>query len=135
MAHYLECVRIQAIASEASALFGGKWPYQMSTPPGGYSAVPRQDQIDQFEYKCREVAQFIDGALVPDLLAIAPFYLDQAGIGVGLGNYFSWGVLDDDIEGGDPYRRLFPRGVIIGALETVNLQVQRSTRSRTCASG
>lgn len=114
-AHYLESIRVQAVASEAEALLGGKFPYHMSTPPGGYSSVPHQDQIDQYEAKVREVRDFIDSALIPDLLAIAPFYLDQAGIGQGHGNYFSWGVLDEDIEGGDPYKRLFPRGSVIGA--------------------
>jgi [NiFe] hydrogenase large subunit len=116
-AHYLESIRIQAVASEASAIFGGKFPYQMSTPPGGYSSVPHQDQLDQFEFKCREVADFIDTALLPDLLSIAPYYKDQAAVGAGYGNYFSWGVLDEDIQTGDPYKRVFPRGAITGALK------------------
>lgn len=114
-AHYLESIQVQAVASEASAVFGGKFPYHMSTPPGGYSSVPHQDQLDQFEAKCREVARFIDQKLVPDLMAIAPHYLDQAEIGQGHGNYFSWGVLDTDFTNGDPYKRFFPRGAIIDA--------------------
>ncbi|HZK48059.1 MAG TPA: nickel-dependent hydrogenase large subunit [Thermoleophilia bacterium] len=122
-AHYLESIKVQAVASEASALFGGKFPYQMSTPPGGFASVPHQDQIDQFEAKVREVKGFIDGTLVPDLMAIAPFYLDQAGIGAGHGNYFTWGVIDEDLEGGDPYKRLFPRGGVFGAFDG-NLSVQ-----------
>ncbi len=122
-AHYLEAIKIQAIASEASAVFGAKFPYHMSTPPGGYSSVPHEEQINEYEFKCREVADFIDQKLVPDLLAIAPFYLDQAGIGKGYGNYFTWGVLDQDLEKGDPYKRFFPRGAVMGAFAG-NLAVQ-----------
>jgi [NiFe] hydrogenase large subunit len=123
-ANYLESIRIQAIASEASAVFGGKFPYQMSTPPGGYSSVPHEEQLDTFEFKCREVKAFIDNKLLPDLFAIAPYYLDQAAIGKGHGNYFSWGVLDDDYQTGDPYKRFFPRGAVMGALQG-NLAVQQ----------
>jgi hydrogenase large subunit len=113
LAHYLESVGVQATASEASAVFGGKFPYQMSTPPGGFSGPPpSQAQLDAYDTKVKQVQQFIDGVMVPDLLAIAPFYLDQAAIGRGYANYFSWGVLDDDVETGDPYKRFFPLGAI-----------------------
>jgi [NiFe] hydrogenase large subunit len=128
-AHYLESVRVQAIASEASAVFGGKFPYEMSTPPGGYSSVPSQSQIDRFAALCTEVRGFIDNTIVPDLLAIAPFYIDQAAIGKGIGNYFSWGVLDLDLENGDPYKRFFPRGAIVGGkLEVQKIDQQADVR-------
>ncbi len=123
-AHYLESVSIQATASEAFAVFGGKFPHHMSTPPGGWSSVPHEEQINRYAFKVQQVKDFIDNKMVPDLLAIAPYYLDQATIGQGHGNYFSWGVLDwNDMEEGRPENRFFPQGAVIGALEG-NLDVQ-----------
>ncbi len=39
-AHYLESLRIKSLATEAAAVFGGKYPYIMSSPPGGVTCVP-----------------------------------------------------------------------------------------------
>ncbi|GAB4251658.1 MAG: nickel-dependent hydrogenase large subunit [Thermoleophilia bacterium] len=126
-AHYLEAVTVQAVASEATAIFGGKFPHHMSTPPGGYSSFPHEEQINSFEFKVRQVKDFIDNKMIPDLLAIAPYYLEQAQIGAGHGNYLSWGVLDEDLETGDPYARYFPRGAVFGALEgNLNLEQAES---------
>jgi len=33
---------------------------------------------------------FVDQVYLPDLLAIAPYYLDYAKVGEGLGNFLTW---------------------------------------------
>jgi hydrogenase large subunit len=49
---------------------------------------------------------------LPDLLAVASFYKDWAGIGGGLSNYLSYGDLP--VNGyGDPSKFKFPRGAIL----------------------
>jgi len=52
--------------------------------------------------------------MIPDTLAIAPFYIDAAGYGGGVGNHMSWGVYDD--KSMDPLKRSLPRGMLVGGL-------------------
>jgi hypothetical protein len=60
----------------------------------------------------RLVKDFVDNKLIPDLLAIAPYYLYLKDYGAGHKNYISVGVLDAKSQ--DPYDRFFPRGAILG---------------------
>lgn len=110
VAHYLEAIRIKSLATEASAVFGGKFPYIMSTPPGGVTCIPTLTQIADYKDKMTIVKEFVDNKLIPDLLAIAPYYLYLKDYGAGHKNYISMGVLDGESQ--DPYDRLFPRGAI-----------------------
>jgi [NiFe] hydrogenase large subunit len=50
-AHYIESLRIKSLGTEAAAVFGGKYPYIMSTPPGGVTCVPTLTQIADFQDK------------------------------------------------------------------------------------
>jgi hydrogenase large subunit len=59
------------------------------------------------------MVDFVDQVYIPDLLAIAPYYLEYAGLGEGLGNFLTWGEFPgDDINDASKY--LVPRGVILG---------------------
>lgn len=112
VAHYIESLRIKSLATEAAAVFGGKFPYIMSSPPGGVTCVPTLTQIVDYQDKMRLVKDFVDNKLVPDLMAIAPYYLYLKDYGAGHKNYISMGVLDAKSQ--DPYDRFFPRGAILG---------------------
>ena len=94
-----------------SALFGGRMPMTMTSPPGGVNAIVNLDLIAHFLYRLKKVQAFVDNVFIPDVLAVAPFYLDWAGIGKGHGNYLAWGVFED-LGTGDPYKRLLPRGAV-----------------------
>ncbi|NIV34688.1 MAG: hydrogenase 1 large subunit, partial [Anaerolineae bacterium] len=39
--------------------------------------------------------QFVEQVYIPDLLAVAPFYTDWAGVGEGIGNFMSYGEFPD----------------------------------------
>ena len=110
VAHYLESIKVKSLATEAAAVFGGKFPYVMSTPPGGVTCVPTLTMIADYQDKMRKVRAFVDDTVIPDLLAIAPYYLYLKDYGPGHRNYLSMGVLDAKSQ--DPYERLFPRGAI-----------------------
>ncbi len=112
-AHYLQALAIQAKAAQALAVFGGKFPYHMSTPPGGVTVVPSLQDIENFEFIMKEVTDFVRNVFVPDVLAVAPYYIDHATFGKGVGNFLSWGVLED-VDSRDPYKRALPRGAIFG---------------------
>jgi len=111
VAHYLDALEMQAQAASASAVFGGKMPMTMTSPPGGVNCMVDLDLIATFLYKLKKVQAFIDNVFIPDVLAVAPFYLDWAGIGKGHANYLAWGVFDDPASR-DPYKRLLPRGAV-----------------------
>jgi Ni,Fe-hydrogenase I large subunit len=50
-AHYIESLRIKSLANEAAAVFGGKYPFIMSSPPGGVTCVPTITQIADYQDK------------------------------------------------------------------------------------
>ncbi len=37
-----------------------------------------------------KIVEFVDQVYIPDILAIAPYYKDYAGIGGELGNFLTW---------------------------------------------
>lgn len=119
VAHYLESIQMQALANQALALFGGKFPHFMTSPPGGVLTVPTAERLAEFYGRIVKVAGWITNTMVPDLLAIAPFYLDYAGIGAGCKNFLAWGVFDEKEPGGK--NRLLPRGAIFD-LDPKNLK-------------
>ncbi len=122
-ASYLKSLKIKSLANEAGAVFGGKFPYIISSPPGGVTCIPTLTQIADYQDKMLKVKDFIDDTLIPDLMAIAPYYLYLKDYGGSHKSYLSMGVLDAKNQ--DPYDRLFPRGAImngdLGNLQKVDL--------------
>lgn len=109
-AHYLMALEAQQEANDGQAALGGRFPMVMSYMPGGMMRVPTLDEINYYIGQMEKVKLFIDTVMVPDLLAIAPFYIDLAETGKGHGNYLSWGIFDDESQ--DPAARLIPSGAI-----------------------
>ena len=118
VAHYLEALDWQREFIKIHAVLGGKNPHLQSFLVGGM-AIP-VDPDEQTAINAHTLAQlrgfiakardFVRRVYVPDVLAVAPFYLDWAGHGAGVGNYLVYGEypLDDTA---DPALFL-PRGVI-----------------------
>lgn len=122
VAHYLQALEIQQRACDAGAMLGGRYPMINNYVPGGVTQMPGIEEIEYYKSQMSDVKTFIDTIMVPDLLAIAPYYLNLATYGKGVGNFLTWGVLDEKSQ--DPYDRLFPRGGIFDgklALEKVDL--------------
>jgi [NiFe] hydrogenase large subunit/hydrogenase large subunit len=69
------------------------------------------EAIEYYIGQMERVKQFVDNVMVPDLLTIAPYYMDLAKQGQGVGNYLSWGLFDTKSQ--VPEERLFPRGMIV----------------------
>jgi len=107
-AHYLEALEVQAVANEIVAIIAGKFSHPMTSVPGGTAFVPTVDKLDDILYRFVRVKEFIDTALIPDTLAIAPFILDATTYGGGTGNFLSWGVFEAADR--DPVNRFLPRG-------------------------
>ncbi len=124
VAHYLEALDWQRDVIRAHAVLGGKNPNLqtylvggMSTPidPNSQAAI-NADTIAMLLGLWTRAKEFVDKVYLPDVLAVAPFYLEWAGIGGGDRNFLSYGDFPD--KNGDFW---MPQGVILGGdLSTVH---------------
>ena len=112
VAHYLEALDKQAQASHISAIFGGRMPMTMTTPAGGSVHIPTIDDLANLRPRLMEIRDWVENVYIPDVLAVAPYYLDYAGVGKGPANFLAWGVFDDPSF--DSKKRLLPSGIVIG---------------------
>jgi len=119
VAHYLEALEWQKEMVKVHTIFGGKNPH----PNYLVGGVPCSLNIDEanainadrlahvgrlFE----EGQRFIEQVYIPDLLAIAPFYLDWTEIGGGVKNYLAYGDLPTN-GFADIAHFKFPRGAVL----------------------
>jgi len=120
VAHYLEALEWQKEIVKVHTIFGGKNPH----PNYLVGGVPCAINIDEANALNAErlayvgtlfaqAKEFIDQVYIPDLLAVAPYYLDWGGIGGGLENYLAYGDLPTNGYA-DVAKFKFPRGAVIG---------------------
>jgi [NiFe] hydrogenase large subunit len=94
------------------AVFGGKNPHTQFTISGGvtcYDAL-RPERLEEYRALYKETRAFIEQVYIPDLLAVASYYKDWAGIG-GCTNYLSFGEFPQVEK--DMNSRWIPPGVIM----------------------
>ena len=119
VAHYLEALEWQKEIVKVHTIFGGKNPH----PNYLVGGVPCSINIDEANAinaerlayvgtLLKEAKDFINQVYIPDLMAIAPYYLDWAGIGGGLENYLAYGDLPTN-GFADISKFKFPRGIIL----------------------
>ncbi len=115
VSHYLDALSLQSRLARMHAIFGGKNPHIQTYTVGGVTCVNdlNPDRISEFMFLLKEGQNFIDNVYLPDVLAIAPFYLDWAGIGGGLENYLTYGMFPGQ-GGKEPESLWFPRGIVKG---------------------
>lgn len=122
-AHYLEALNWQREVIRAHAILGAKNPHLQTYLVGGMSipvdpnsqAAINADKIAQLLALFAQAKEFVEKVYLPDVLAVAPFYLDFAATGEGLGNFMSYGDLPL-VDGADPNKPgdlFFPRGIIL----------------------
>lgn len=117
VAHYLEALDWQREVIKAHAILGAKNPHLqtylvggMATPidPNSQAAI-NADKIAMLLGFFKKAKVFVEKVYLPDVLAVAPFYLDWAGLGEGIGNFLSVGDFPQ-ADGKD----FLPPGVIVG---------------------
>ncbi|MBI5423225.1 MAG: nickel-dependent hydrogenase large subunit [Opitutae bacterium] len=118
--HYLEALEWQKEIVKIHTIFGGKNPH----PNYLVGGVPCSINIDEANainaerlafvgQTLQRAKEFVEQVYIPDVLAVAPFYLDWAGIGGGLENYLVYGDLPTN-GFADVKSFKFPRGAILG---------------------
>jgi Ni,Fe-hydrogenase I large subunit len=119
VAHYLEALDWQREFIRMHAVLGGKNPHLQSFLVGGMATPVDPDRqasinmgtIAGLRELIAKARDFVTRVYIPDLLAVASFYKDWAGLGQGVGNYLVYGEYPD-AEG--PGAALYlPAGVIM----------------------
>ena len=119
VAHYLEALEWQKEIVKVHTIFGGKNPHP-NYLVGGAPCSINTDESNAINAErlamvgglFEDARTFVEQVYIPDLLAVAPFYADWAGVGGGLSNYLTYGDLP--VNGyGDPSKFKFPRGAIL----------------------
>jgi Ni,Fe-hydrogenase I large subunit len=119
VAHYLEALEWQKDVIRMHATLGSKNPHLQTYIVGGV-AVP-VDPTSQNALNAGSLAfmkglaakalEFVEKVYIPDVLAVAPFYLPWAGVGGGVGNFLTCGEFPlDGLPGTDNY--WLPSGII-----------------------
>lgn len=119
VAHYLEALDWQRDATKIHTIFGGKNPHPNFVVGGipmpidlNSDTALNAERLSIISDSIDKMIAFVDQVYLPDLLAIAPYYLEYGGIGEGLGNFLTWGEFPgEDIR--DTSKFLVPRSVII----------------------
>ena len=110
VAHYLEALEMQAVAAEIIAIMGGKFPHFMTSIPGGTAFVPTEQKLDDILFRFIKLRDWVTNTMIPDTLAIAPYYAGALEYGGGHGNFLAWGVFND--ESFEMTSRYLPGGVV-----------------------
>jgi len=115
VAHYLEALEWQKDVIKVHAILGAKNPHPQTFLVGGMS-IPvdpnsqnaiNADKIAWMAKLLKQAREFVEQVYIPDVLAVAPAYLDWAAIGGGVGNFLAYGDFPD-VSG----NFFLPRGVV-----------------------
>jgi Ni,Fe-hydrogenase I large subunit len=123
VAHYLEALDWQREVIKAHAILGSKNPHPQTYLVGGMArpADPNNatainaDQIAHLRDLFTKAADFVKKVYLPDVLAVAPYYLDWTKLGGGLSNYLSFGEfpLTESVSSDEPGDLFLPRGIVL----------------------
>ncbi|MCL4489132.1 MAG: nickel-dependent hydrogenase large subunit [Chloroflexi bacterium] len=119
VAHYLEALDWQKDATKIHTIFGGKNPHPNFVVGGvpmpidlNSDTALNADRLSIISQSIDRMVEFVDQVYIPDLLAVAPYYLEYASLGEGLGNFLTWGEFPDT-DNSDTSKFLVPRAVIL----------------------
>ena len=119
VAHYLECLDWQSQVTKIHTIFGGKNPHPNFVVGGvplpidmNSDQALNAEKLAVIADSIKRMKDFVEQVYLPDLLAIAPYYLEYANIGEGLGNFLVWGEFPEG-QLNEIDKLIFPRGAII----------------------
>ncbi|HEY7094927.1 MAG TPA: nickel-dependent hydrogenase large subunit [Ktedonobacterales bacterium] len=121
VAHYLEALDWQRDFIRIHAILGGKNPHPQSYLVGGMATAlnpnspetVNADRLSLLAQLLQRGQDFVAQVYLPDVVAVASFYKDWAGIGGGLGSYMAYGDYGSDAAE-RPETYFFPNGLIAG---------------------
>lgn len=127
VAHYLEALDWQRDATKIHTIFGGKNPHPNFVVGGvpmpidlNSDTALNAERLSIINDSIDKMIAFVDQVYIPDLLAIAPYYLEYGALGEGLGNFLTWGEFPGE-DNSDVSKFLVPRAVILNK-DLTNIQ-------------
>lgn len=119
VAHYLEALDWQRDATKIHTIFGGKNPHPNFVVGGvpmpidlNSDTALNAERLSIISDSIDKMIDFVDQVYLPDLLAIAPYYLEYGSFGEGLGNFLTWGEFPGE-DNSDISGFLVPRAVVL----------------------
>lgn len=122
-AHYLEALYYQSEASAISGIIGGKMPHIMTSIPGGTTFVPTDEKLARILERFTAIRDWVQNTMIPDTLALAPFYPEALTYGKGVGRFLAYGVFDKKSR--NPEERYLPAGVIASGLNLTSVDEKK----------
>lgn len=121
VSHYLQALDWQRDVIKLHAILGAKNPHPQTYVVGGMAVTVDPNSVtainagslSEMSVLIARARDFVERVYVPDVLAIAGYYKDWAGIGAGIGNYLAYGDFPEN-DSGDPSAFFLPRGRIMG---------------------
>ncbi len=120
VAHYLEALDWQSHVTKIHTILGGRNPHPNFVVGGvpmpidlNSDTALNAERLSIISDSIDRIINFVDQVYLPDVLAIAPYYLDYAGLGEGLGNFLTWGEFPGE-DNSDTSQFLVPRALITG---------------------
>jgi hydrogenase large subunit len=112
LGHYVKAAEMRRKAHEMGAIFGGRLPHSPAYIGGGFTAVAKAAERDQFRAYLNELLAFITDVYLPDAELLASLYPDYFDIGCGYGNLLAYGVFELNAAGTSKLLRpgRLPRG-------------------------
>lgn len=108
--HYLEGLKMRALAQKMAAVFAGKMPHVSALVPGGVTEHATAGKIAAYADMLTKLQSFIDHSYLPDVFAVAGAFSEYFDLGKGCGNFLAYGAFPES----DDHDRLFlPSGVIV----------------------
>jgi hydrogenase large subunit len=102
-------LKLSARAHEMMAIFGAKAPHQQTIMITGVTEQVSSDKVLAYSSILREIKDFVEKVMLADVMTIGDYYKDYYNLGVGYGNFLSYGMFPEPITG----NRAFAPGVII----------------------
>jgi hydrogenase large subunit len=112
--HYFDSLPMSRNAHQLLALFGGKAPHTHGVFVGGTTARIDANNVAKCRSILREIGEFIENVMIPDVGMLARYYPDYYLNGKGYGNLLSYGCFDRYPELGTLY--LDPMAEVNGEL-------------------
>ena len=119
VAHYLEALDWQSHVTKIHTIFGGKNPHPNFVVGGvpmpidlNSDTALNAERLSIISDSIDRIVEFVDQVYIPDILAIAPYYVEYAGVGGGLGNFLTWGEFPSE-DHKDTSKFLIPRVAIL----------------------
>lgn len=95
-AHLGQAIEARRRAHEMGAIFGGRMPSPHTYIPGGFTAVPKEDRISDFQGHLNWLLDFTRNVYIPDVEALSAIYDDYFSVGQGCSKLLAYGVFDLD---------------------------------------